>query len=1210
MPPEFRHRDYEILESIGAGGMGRVYRAIDRRWGRPVALKVVELAVPGDRERGEREVRLLDELKVPGLPRILDVGRIAGGTGSPCLYFAMELIEGTPWGQELSDNPTGAERARRVASVALEVARILAAVHARGVVHGDLKPANVLLSRSPVETRGAGEPSTSEGSQSRPSSDAPMFDARIIDFGVARAVHRQETATIAGEGTLLYMAPEQREGADFDHRADLHALGATIYHLIARTPPFASLQDAIARKPPRSLIDLEPDCPPALASLVSRLLSPRPEDRPANAAEVIATLESLLATRVSGGLARKPRLYAPVFVGRKRELETLDAALERAASGRITIATIEGAPDAGKTWLVFRSRFRTEAFFEHDAILLRSSIGADGRQDSLEAICDELQALGFAIDPGAPRVRLGTEPDARASSLIVAAARERVVVLVVEDVVPDEDVGWLADITRATPSLRLLIILTTAEVGSTKAESISPRGDALRIRLDAFTDRDIASYVESVLSPSAPASNSLVELLRDRAPNSLAAAHRLIDALVRDDALFLDGAGAWQSSLDPRSGAATEGTELEALDDRRRKVLAAVALLGRTFESAALAQLAPAHDQRESRVRSDLDHLIAGGYLRETPDGLEAARGDVVERLIDLSPNPAPLRLLCRRAAEWFDAHDEGSRLSRELHVARILELSGFIEESAQRFLDAGRIALGANTHASARLALSKAVELTRKDDSRFEALVLLADLETKLGNYVEALSSLDEAGRAATLARGPHAVVRRLDLDDRTGRVHQKRRDLDRAAACFTRALEDPSTPMPQRSRALARVAGVAFDRQDFAGAQRLYTEALEAIGNLGAAELRVEVLTGLGLIAKQDGRVDEAISNFEAALEVARRSQRPLDAATLLNNIANLRRTRGDLAGSIECFERSIELREEAGDPRGLAICLNNLARVQYVRGELSASERTTRRALETFERVGDAKGILIAGYNLAEALFQRSAFAEALSTLDGVESRARALDAKRILASAARLRGRVALERCSYSDAEDWLLRALSLAGDETSTPRTRALADLAELHVLAHRGERAEEVLRDAEEASLTLRDPEAEVAVAIARMRERLAAGELDEARELGERILGRSDGSIPRLDLAVTRRELGTVYRELGPDWADKTERHLETAIDETTRMGSRHETAEALGRLALYWHYLGETAIAAELFERARSAFIETGLEKRARSLSKPSGS
>jgi hypothetical protein len=259
---------FEVIGFHRAGGMGEVHRGRDRTNGREVAIKLVKRIEGTAEQRFDREVAIMSEMHDPGIVEYVGHGVASDGRR----YLVMEWLEGEDLHDRLVRAPLGAIEA---VSMGLAVARALAAAHARGVVHRDLKPQNVFLM--------GGAPSR----------------AKLLDFGLARAPSAVPDITRTGitVGTRGYMAPEQALGEkNVGPKVDLFSLGCVLYEaIVGRAPFYARDPDEVLRKvvfdDVAPIVEELPDVPKKLSALVDAMLSKEAGDRPRDAAAVAASLE-------------------------------------------------------------------------------------------------------------------------------------------------------------------------------------------------------------------------------------------------------------------------------------------------------------------------------------------------------------------------------------------------------------------------------------------------------------------------------------------------------------------------------------------------------------------------------------------------------------------------------------------------------------------------------------------------------------------------------------------------------------------------------------------------------------------------------------------------------------------------------------------------------------------------------------------------------
>ena len=287
---------YEIQSQLGAGGMGEVYRALDTRLDRTVAIKILATHLsssPELKQRMEREARAISSLNHPYICQLYDIGSQSGAD-----YLVMEFLEGETLAERLRK---GAITLPDVYKIGSAIAEALALAHRHGIVHRDLKPGNIMLTQTGAKLMdfGLAKPLSpmSSGSTSAP----PSFTAAATLSGPSPLSPLTTAGTIIG--TIQYMSPEQIEGKEADARSDIFAFGAVLYEMTSGKRPFEgksqlSLASSILEKDPDPISVVKPETPPAFDHLVTTCLHKNPEERYQSAHDVKLELDRIASEKL------------------------------------------------------------------------------------------------------------------------------------------------------------------------------------------------------------------------------------------------------------------------------------------------------------------------------------------------------------------------------------------------------------------------------------------------------------------------------------------------------------------------------------------------------------------------------------------------------------------------------------------------------------------------------------------------------------------------------------------------------------------------------------------------------------------------------------------------------------------------------------------------------------------------------------------------
>jgi serine/threonine protein kinase len=948
--------NYVILDLVGIGGMGRVYRAEQRALGRTVAIKVVHPHLLSDEQSVARfynEARAASRLNHPNSVSIIDFGRTDDGI----LYLAMEFLQGRDLARIMRED--GPLPIPRLCEILMSVLAALGEAHVLGVVHRDLKPENVIIERL------------------RTGSDL----VKVVDFGLAKLqgpASPDSSVTSPGLvcGTPDYMSPEQGRGLALDGRGDLYSVGVILFELLTEQLPYIAdtptnvvlkhIQEAVPdpreRAPERAI-------PERLAEVVRKALGKLPEERYQTASDMADALRRALSEILPSardiacpacgvrspagkrfcGECGAPLLQRPIsstqsprmslppgvsigfgeslpIVGREEELEVLRE-LAALADGRVVTACISGEAGVGKTrllgdvadqasadgWLVVGAGpHETAAPVPYYPIRAIVSSLLDCDDDGLCARADELEAE---------------------EALVAAGLRELV----------------------APAGLR------GAEGGSRAGAVAAALGFALRQSLEQTSRAQALLMVDDLHACDGLSVQALGQLGKHAHDTSL---------------LVLT---ATQHAADAERMPGCRTIPLRGLSMTHARAVLAGGVTLRTGS-------APADDSR-TFLPLYVEQLRALGLpLDAGSNGAPARLADaVLQRLQRLSLGASRtlqaacvLGSRCRRDALFALAGTAGTSGLDQLEVARLLTVGDDYIEVVHPFI---RELVEASIPAEARKALhARALEVAGEVDAQLE---VRAHHAHGAGETLTAIMLLERAGDLAHERGDPGSAVRAyraglglvrrellesgdtsfeealVSFSRRLGNALARAADLTSAEGVLREALEFCGPSSVARSYVLLGLGRVMATKNRLRDAHRFFGEAVAIAAQRGDEAARAAVHATIGEVRRLEGNIGGAIASYSAALQCLSESRADaLATARIAVELAVTQLESDAEPGVIEdTLDRAEELAVRADAPHLLARVLLGHARLFAARGDGTAQERCLRKAGQAAGRAGDA-------------------------------------------------------------------------------------------------------------------------------------------------------------------------------------------------------------------------------------------------------------
>ncbi len=943
---------YQLGDPIGHGGMGVVYRALDRLAGQEVALKRViereELAPEGAFTRRlalAQEFQLLAGLRHPHIISVLDYGFDAEGMP----FFTMDLL---PAAQTIVDAGRSLPLSEQITLI-IQMLQALTYLHRRGVLHNDLKPANVLVVDGQV---------------------------KLLDFGLSAAAGQSS----GGAGTWAYMAPEVMRGASTGRNpssraSDLFAVGVMAYEMVVGQRPFPTIAAALTGEPELAAL---PDNE-ALRAVFARLLAREPERRFANAPDAIYALCQATGRTLppETQAIRESFLQAAQFTGRQAEMARLNGLMEAAIAGQGAAWLIGGESGVGKSRLLHEL---VAAALVRGMLVLRGQSVREGggpyalwhtavRRLILAAPLDDLEArLLTAVVPDLDRLldrpiaATALDPQTFQKQLPITFTalfrrQRQPVLLLLEDLqwARPESLALLAELAQSAARLPLLIL--GAYRDDETADLPARMGDLPVLKLGRLRAGEMAQLCQAMLGEAGDHPALLAYLQKESEGNAFFLVE-LARALA-ETAGQLDQVN--QVALTP--GLLTGGVRqlvqqrLARLSGADRAVLRQAAVLGREIDLPLLRMLFPTTD-----VGGWLNRCADTAVLDVQEDRWRFAHDKLRDGLLaDLTA--AERRGLHRQAAQAMEAI-----YTADPHYVTALAYHWRLADEEERerpyAILAGEQALASSAFQEAVGHFERALQLGPGPQELALVQRKLGRSYFGLGDYAAAEGHLQHSlalyEQVADVAGTARVLFHLSNVAHGLGE-YERSKEYGRRSLTLARQIND----QPGIARALSSLGAAEYRLGENDEALGHHRQSLEMAAEMDDQWLMARCLNSLGNVYYQLGDYEQAAPCYHTALELGQMLNNRRGISMALNNLALIAERQEDYQTARQYHEESLRLKREIGDRAGISISLTNLGVIAYATGDFTGSAVYMREALDICREIGDLYGVALCLSNLGD-------------------------------------------------------------------------------------------------------------------------------------------------------------------------------------------------------------------------------------------------
>ncbi len=1031
LPGQMIKNRYYIEAKIGDGLLGTVFKAIDTRLNRPVAIKILSPSFSeGAIEQFLQQARQIINLIHPNVVEVYECDEDHGLS-----FMAEEFIESKTLQDMLDENPGQPLPFNVALSIAENIARALEYAHAYGVIHGDLKPKNVLLAD----------------------------EVKISDFGLGRLETGTSLINLDVPLTLMtphYLAPEQILGHPIDARTDLYALGVILYELFTGQCPFKGSDQQVLEhhrssfpRPPR---ELNPALSYSLEHLILKLLDKDPNKRYATARQIRAILAGM-TTITSGetGLHNFTRQQWPPFVNRAEPLHRLTALWEKTWQGQGQLVFITGEAGIGKTRLV-----RELAQRAGDAVLL---MGACQKQESSRAYQPFIEVLRayFASVSWSDRIPTSlaevaytpvgqilsqmvrvipeinhlmpnifqttgqpapaydtstadgdTQANATAEPVsislaqsIAQATKERPWLLILDDLhlADPGSLKLLQYLARHCSQMGLMIVglYRDSELENNKflietLDSLKQDIDYTSVKLERLTDKEVKKLLKNIWPQTVP--GDLVAAIYRRTEGNPFYIEEIAKGLMDEGVVsWRDGRWRFAPVVEmglPQGIRDTVLRRINRLTKETQTLLNQAAMLGPTFKFADLHEMS---DLSKWDALESLDVALERQFISQTPSERMLRFNHVaIQEILYKNLSPLKRRVIHLEAGEALERRN----LPEPKYVAEAL---------AYHFFQARELEKG----------LIYSIQAATQVDAIYAN-------HTALFWYTQALDALDHLGLDRTTRQQRfELLLARERIYGYLGQRKTQAADLTMLQT-LAQTLNDPA------KQALAHHRRAIYER-----VTGHFREAvIEAEASLAVARqandpvLAGESLIELGYIVAGQGQLETAGEHLHAAQKILKETGRRDSEAQSLNGLGAVYRHLNDYAQAENYCQQALAMSQSIGNWHGQVACLNNLAALSLATGHYTGAISYCRQALEIDWLIGDRQAEAICLNHLAMAYKELGHFEMAQTYIKQAYVIHQNIEAAPGQAEALRVWGAINLARGDYVAARDHAGEALEI------------------------------------------------------------------------------------------------------------------------------------------------------------------------------------